>query len=117
DAADKLGKAGATIREVKLPQSFAGLHAVARGTINFHERAACMAYEWDHHRAALSPQMRRYIENGQKTSRQDYIAGWRRVEECRCRPIAGRTICRSTSSWSGNATTTTGCSPARDGFG
>ena len=83
DAADKLGKAGATIREVKLPQSFAGLHAVARGTINYYERAACMAFEWDHHRAALSPQMRRYIENGQQTSREDYVGAWRRIDECR----------------------------------
>jgi amidase len=27
--------------------------------------------------------MRRYIEEGLKTSRADYVAGWRRVEECR----------------------------------
>ena len=58
-----------------LPEAFTGLHAIARGTINFYERAACMAFEWDHHREALSPQMRRYIENGQKTSRDDYVAG------------------------------------------
>ena len=82
-AAEKLGKAGATVREVKLPQAFAGLHAIARGTINYYERAACMAFEWDHHRAALSPQMRRYIENGQKTSREDYVGAWRRIDECR----------------------------------
>ena len=42
-----------------------------------------MAFEWDHHRAALSPQMCRYIENGLKTSRADYVAAWQRVEECR----------------------------------
>jgi len=82
-AAAALGKAGATVREVKLPDPFTGLRTIARETINFHERAACMAYEWDHHRAALSPQMRRYIEQGQKISRQDYIAGWRRIDECR----------------------------------
>ena len=78
-AAAALAKAGATVREVKLPDPFTGLRTIARETINFHERAACMAYEWDHHREALSPQMRRYIEHGQKTSRQDYIAGWRRI--------------------------------------
>jgi amidase len=27
--------------------------------------------------------MRRYIENGLKTSRADYVAAWRRVEQCR----------------------------------
>jgi amidase len=82
-AAAALAKAGATVREIKLPESFTGLRMVARETINFYERAACMAYEWDHHRDALSPQMKRYIEHGLKTSRQDYIAGWRKVEQCR----------------------------------
>jgi Asp-tRNA(Asn)/Glu-tRNA(Gln) amidotransferase A subunit family amidase len=82
-AAAALGKAGAVIRDIKLPDAFKGMHAVARGTINFYERAACMAFAWDHHREALSPQMRRYIENGQKTSREDYIAAWRRIDECR----------------------------------
>jgi amidase len=82
-AAAALARAGATVREVKLPDAFTGLRVIARETINFYERAACMAYEWDHHRDRLSPQMRRYIENGQKTTRDNYVAGWRRVEECR----------------------------------
>jgi len=82
-AAAALAKAGATVREVKLPEPFAGLRTIARETVNFYERAACMAYEWDHHRTALSPQMRRYIENGLKTSREDYVAGWNRIEQCR----------------------------------
>jgi amidase len=83
NAAAALGKAGATVRDVKLPDAFTGLRIIARETINFYERAAAMVYEWDHHREKLSPQMRRYVENGQKTTRQDYVAGWRRVEECR----------------------------------
>jgi amidase len=83
NAAQALGKAGAVVREVDLPQDFAGLPALARGAINHYERAACMAFEWDHHRAALSPQMQRYIEGGLNTSRADYVAGWRRVERCR----------------------------------
>jgi Asp-tRNA(Asn)/Glu-tRNA(Gln) amidotransferase A subunit family amidase len=83
DAAAALGKAGAVVRDVDLPEAFTGLHALARGTINHFERAACMAFEWDHHREALSPQMRRYIESGLKTSRADYVSAWRRVEECR----------------------------------
>jgi Asp-tRNA(Asn)/Glu-tRNA(Gln) amidotransferase A subunit family amidase len=83
DAATALGKAGAMVREIDLPEAFNGLHVLARGTINHYERAACMAFEWDHHREALSPQMRRYIESGQKTSRADYVAAWRRVEQCR----------------------------------
>jgi Asp-tRNA(Asn)/Glu-tRNA(Gln) amidotransferase A subunit family amidase len=83
DAAAVLSKAGAVVRDVDLPGEFAGLPTLARGTINHFERAACMAFEWDNHRAALSPQMRRYIENGLKTSRADYVAAWRRIEQCR----------------------------------
>src|SRR5215831_14441244 len=83
NAGAALSKAGAIIRDVTLPEAFAGLPALARGTINHFERAACMAFEWDNHRPALSPQMRRYIESGLKTSRAHYVAAWRRVEECR----------------------------------
>ena len=83
NAALALSKAGAIVCDVNLPGEFAGLHALARGTINHYERAACMAFEWDNHRVALSPQMRRYIESGIKTSRAEYVAAWRRVEQCR----------------------------------
>jgi amidase len=83
DAAKKLGHAGASVRDVELPGAFTGMHLIARGTINHYERAACMAFEWDHRREALSPQMQRYIESGQKTSREEYVAAWRRVDECR----------------------------------
>ncbi len=85
DAAASLGKAGATVREIMLPPAFKGMHSVARGTVNFVERAACMASLWDRHREALSPQMRRYVENGQKTPREDYIAALQRIDECRAR--------------------------------
>jgi Asp-tRNA(Asn)/Glu-tRNA(Gln) amidotransferase A subunit family amidase len=81
--ATALEKSGAAVRDIDLPEAFAGLHALARGTINHFERAACMAFEWDHHREALSPQMRRYIESGLKTSRADYVTACRRVEACR----------------------------------
>ena len=82
-AAQKLGKAGAKVQDVDLPAAFDGLHALARGTINYYERAACMSFMWDRHRERLSPQMRAYVENGQKTPRAEYIAAWRRVEQCR----------------------------------
>jgi amidase len=82
-AAAALGKSGATIREVVLPQAFKGMHGIARSTINFVDRAACMAFLWDCRRDALSPQMRRYVENGQKTPREEYVAALRRIDECR----------------------------------
>ena len=82
-AAAALGKAGAPVSEITLPTAFKGMHAVARSTINFVERAACMAFLWDNHRDALSPQMRRYVEGGQKTTREEYVAAFRRLDECR----------------------------------
>ena len=82
-AAAALGKAGATVSEITLPVAFKGMHAVARSTINFVERAACMAFLWDNRRDALSPQMRRYVEGGQKTSREEYVEAFRRLDECR----------------------------------
>ena len=83
EAATKLGKTGAAVREINLPDAFTGLHVVARSTIGFYERAACMASAWDNQREMLSPQMRRYIENGHKISRDEYVAGLRRLDECR----------------------------------
>ncbi len=82
-AAEALGKAGAAVSEIVLPAAFKGMHAVARSTINFVERAACMAFLWDNRRDALSPQMRRYVEGGQKTTREEYVEAFRRLDECR----------------------------------
>ncbi len=83
DAAARLGKAGASVRDARMPDAFSGLHVVARSAIGFYERAACMAFFWDHRREQLSPQMQRYIENGYNISRDEYIAGLRRLDECR----------------------------------
>ena len=83
DASKKLAKAGAAVHDIELPNAFKGLHVIARSTIAFYERAACMAFAWDHHREKLSPQMQRYIENGLKISRDDHVAGMKCVDECR----------------------------------
>jgi Asp-tRNA(Asn)/Glu-tRNA(Gln) amidotransferase A subunit family amidase len=82
-AARKLAKAGAAVIDIELPRTFAGMHAIARSTVNYYERAACMAFAWDHQREALSPQMRTYIENGLKISRDEYVGALRRIDECR----------------------------------
>jgi Asp-tRNA(Asn)/Glu-tRNA(Gln) amidotransferase A subunit family amidase len=82
-AAQHLAGAKAIVREVELPDAFSGLHVVARSTVNCYERAACMAFAWDHHRQQLSPQMHRYIESGQKISRDAYVAGLQRLDRCR----------------------------------
>jgi Asp-tRNA(Asn)/Glu-tRNA(Gln) amidotransferase A subunit family amidase len=83
EAATRLGKAGASVRDARMPEAFLGLHVVARSAIGFYERAACMAFFWDHRREQLSPQMQRYIENGHNISRDEYVAGLRRLDECR----------------------------------
>ncbi len=83
DAAKRLANAGATVREFDLPDAFNGLHVVARSAIGFYERAACMAFVWDNKREMLSPQMQRYIENGHKISRDEYVAGLHRLDQCR----------------------------------
>jgi amidase len=82
-AAAALGKAGADVQDIKLPDAFKGMHGVARSTINFVERSACMAFLWDNRRDALSPQMRRYVEGGQNTTREEYVEAFRRLDECR----------------------------------
>ena len=43
--------------------AFAGLPAIARGTINHYERAACMAFAVGPSSRGLSPQMRRYYRD------------------------------------------------------
>jgi Asp-tRNA(Asn)/Glu-tRNA(Gln) amidotransferase A subunit family amidase len=83
DAVAQLDKAGVKVRDIAMPSVFSGLSGIARSTIGFYERAACMAFFWDHEREKLSPQMQRYIENGHKIPREEYLAGLRRLDECR----------------------------------
>src|SRR5215472_6665557 len=82
-AAQRLAKAGATVRDIDMPAAFTGVHVIARSTIGFYERAACMAFAWDRKRELLSPQMRTYIENGHKISRDEYVTGMKKLDECR----------------------------------
>jgi Asp-tRNA(Asn)/Glu-tRNA(Gln) amidotransferase A subunit family amidase len=58
DAAQRLDKAGARMREIVLPDEFAGLRNAARETINNFERAAAMAHEWNNHRERISDRLR-----------------------------------------------------------
>src|SRR5262245_25815672 len=46
DAAARLARAGARVREIVLPEEFSGLRNAARETINNYERAAAMGHEW-----------------------------------------------------------------------
>ena len=82
DAAGRLSKAGAAVRDIEMPDAFNGLHVIARSA-SASTSARPDGLSWDHRRDQLSPQMQRYIENGHRISREDYVAGLRRLEECR----------------------------------
>jgi Asp-tRNA(Asn)/Glu-tRNA(Gln) amidotransferase A subunit family amidase len=85
DAAQRLGRAGARISEIALPEPFAGLRHAARETINNYERAAAMAHEWDTDRERISERLRKRIELGRAMPREEYVAALRLGEDCRAR--------------------------------
>jgi amidase len=85
DAAARLGKAGAQIREIVLPPEFSGLRNAARETINNYERAAAMAYEWNTRRDAISEKLRKRLEIGRATPPADYLSALKLGEDCRAR--------------------------------
>jgi Asp-tRNA(Asn)/Glu-tRNA(Gln) amidotransferase A subunit family amidase len=85
DAAARLAKAGAAMREVVLPADFAGLKTAARETINNYERSKSMAAEWASHRDLISAKLKRCIELGMEMPYQDYLAAITLGESCRAR--------------------------------
>ena len=83
DAAARLGKAGAELREVALPYEFTGLRNAARETVNNYERAAAMAWEWNTHRDRISERLRQRIELGRAMRHSDYLVALQLGENCR----------------------------------
>jgi Asp-tRNA(Asn)/Glu-tRNA(Gln) amidotransferase A subunit family amidase len=83
DAAARLGKAGAELREVVLPSEFTGLRNAARETVNNYERAAAMACEWNIHRDQISERLRKRIEIGRAMAHGEYLAALQLGENCR----------------------------------
>jgi Asp-tRNA(Asn)/Glu-tRNA(Gln) amidotransferase A subunit family amidase len=83
DAAKRLGRAGARVQEIVLPDEFAGLRNAARETINNYERAAAMADEWTGHRDAISERLRKRIEIGRAMPHAEYVAALELGERCR----------------------------------
>ncbi|MFL6797430.1 MAG: amidase [Xanthobacteraceae bacterium] len=83
DAATRLAKAGASIREVVLTPAFAALPDAARETINNYERAGAMAWEWNTHRQEISPRLRTRLETGRATAHADYRDALQLGEDCR----------------------------------
>jgi Asp-tRNA(Asn)/Glu-tRNA(Gln) amidotransferase A subunit family amidase len=83
DAAARLAKAGAELREVALPYEFTGLRNAARETVNNYERAAAMAWEWNAHRDRISERLRKRIEFGRAMPHGEYLAALQLGENCR----------------------------------
>ncbi|MGA7490474.1 MAG: amidase family protein, partial [Xanthobacteraceae bacterium] len=88
DAAARLGKAGARVREITLPDEFSGLRNAARESINNYERAAAMAHEWNRDREAISNELRRRIALGRAMPHADYVAALQLADDCRDRLAA-----------------------------
>jgi Asp-tRNA(Asn)/Glu-tRNA(Gln) amidotransferase A subunit family amidase len=85
NAAERLGKAGARVREVVLPEEFAGLRNAARETINNYERAAAMGHEWITDRERISDRLRQRIALGRAMPHVEYVAALQLGEHCRAR--------------------------------
>jgi amidase len=85
DAAARLAGTGAELRDVVLPEDFAGLRAAARETINNYERSKSMAAEWASHRDLISSKLRRCIELGMEMPYREYLAAITLGESCRAR--------------------------------
>jgi len=87
DAAARLARAGASVRDVVLPSTFDRLEDV-RVAITCYERARHMAHEWRHHRDGLSDTFQDVVRTGLDMAYGDYIAALRLTEECRAQSDA-----------------------------
>jgi amidase len=85
DAATRLGRAGARVREIVLPDEFSGLRNAARETVNNYERAAATGHEWNLDRDRISERLRKRIEIGRAMPYAEYVAALQLGERCRAR--------------------------------
>lgn len=82
DAAARLAKAGAEVRDVTLPDAFARLEDV-RILINCYERSRHMTNEWRDHHELLSDKFRAVMQTGFNLPYDDYVAAMQLTENCR----------------------------------
>jgi Asp-tRNA(Asn)/Glu-tRNA(Gln) amidotransferase A subunit family amidase len=85
DAAARLAKAGAPVREIVLPKEFNGLNTAARETLNNYERSKCLAAEWASDRERISKVLADRIRLGMAMPYDDYLTALRYGEACRAR--------------------------------
>jgi len=82
DAALRLDKAGASVRDITLPPPFAGL-VDAQLAIMTHEVAKSLSHEWLAHREQLSREMVAMIETGLAVTPERYDAAQTLARSCR----------------------------------
>jgi amidase len=85
DAASRLAKAGASVREIVLPEEFSKLVHAARETINNYERAKSLAADWASDGERISKVLGGRIREGMAMRHEDYIAALQFAERCRAR--------------------------------
>ncbi len=88
DSASRLKEAGATVKEIELPDEFSMLTETqskfnGRDIFNRYERARLMAYEWNHHRDKISDGLSNIIRQGLDTDYADYMEASRQADICR----------------------------------
>ncbi|HEX2102695.1 MAG TPA: amidase [Solirubrobacteraceae bacterium] len=80
-AAERLREAGAPVRSVSLPDTFAGL-VEAQDTVQAHDCARNLAFEYEQHRDALSEVLREYLERGRRVAPDEASAAEALGSEC-----------------------------------
>jgi amidase len=83
DAAARLAAAGASVREIVLPEEFSRLYHAARETINNYERSKSHAADWASDSGRISRVLGDRIRLGFAMKHADYIAALRLGEHCR----------------------------------
>jgi amidase len=83
DSATRLAAAGASVREITLPEEFSRLYHASRETINNYERSKSMAADWANHSARISKVLGDRIKLGMATKHEDYIVALQLAEQCR----------------------------------
>ena len=81
-AATRARAAGARVTDFALTDAFSELTHI-REVINNRERAHGLAWEWDHHRELLSPQMQQTVERGLAVPFAEYQRVSRVADRCR----------------------------------
>ena len=85
DAAKRLAAAGASVREITLPEEFSRLFHASRETMNNYERSKSMAADFAAHGERISKVLSDRIKLGMAMPYNDYLAALRLAEDCRAK--------------------------------